>query len=50
MGFEIQHYRFRRYMKRLVRRFGAFGVRMAEPRTMQIEGADRADASLKLAS
>jgi len=49
--FEIQHYRFRRYMKRLLRRFGVQAGESVEPRLMQIEGAAAgADAKLKLAS
>ena len=47
--FEIQHYRFRKYMERLIRRFGTSAVRLGEPRTMQIEGAG-AEAPLKAAS
>jgi hypothetical protein len=37
-------------MERLIRRFGANAVRSPEPRTMQIEGAPRAEAQLKAAS
>jgi cation diffusion facilitator CzcD-associated flavoprotein CzcO len=48
--FEIQHYRFRRYMKRLLRRFGVPSGEAVEPRTMETEGAGAAGASLKLAS
>ena len=49
--FEIQHYRFRRYMKRLLRKFGVVSGETVEPRTMQIDGApNSADAKLKLAS
>jgi cation diffusion facilitator CzcD-associated flavoprotein CzcO len=49
--FEIQHYRFRRYMKRLLRRFGLPSGEKVEPRTMQLEGAaNDANAKLKLAS
>jgi cation diffusion facilitator CzcD-associated flavoprotein CzcO len=49
--FEIQHYRFRRYMKRLLRRFGVPSGEKVEPRTMQLEGAAAdTDAKLKLAS
>jgi hypothetical protein len=48
--FEIQHYRFRRYMKRLMRRFGRAAAETPEPRTMQIDGAASAESKLKLAS
>ena len=49
--FEIQHYRYRKYMERLIRRFGASAVRSPEARTMQIEGAPPpAKAELKAAS
>jgi hypothetical protein len=49
--FEIHHYRFRRYMNRLLRKFGPLAPQLAEePRTMQIEGAAEAEAKLKLAS
>jgi hypothetical protein len=49
--FEIQHYRFRRYMQRLLRKFGVVSGETVEPRTMQIDGApNSADAKLKLAS
>jgi cation diffusion facilitator CzcD-associated flavoprotein CzcO len=49
--FEIQHYRYRKYMERLIRRFGAYAVKSPEPRTMQIEGAPaRAAEPLKAAS
>ncbi len=50
--FEIQHYRFRRYMRRLIRKFGAPGEAPEEAvRTMQAAEADaRADAKLRLAS
>jgi hypothetical protein len=48
--FEIQHYRFRRYMKRLLRKFGAPVGDAVEPRIMPTEGALDAGAKLKLAS
>ena len=48
--FEIQHYRFRMYMKRLMRRFGVPSGDKVEPRTMQVEGETDANAKLKLAS
>ena len=49
--FEIQHYRFRRYMKRLLRKFGLPSGEKVEPHLMPFEGAARgADAKLKLAS
>lgn len=49
--FEIQHYRYRKYMERLIGRFGASAVRSPEARTMQIEGAPPpAKAELKAAS
>lgn len=48
--FEIHHYRFRKYMKRLLRRFGVVSGEKVEPRTMQLEGAGAAEAKLKLAS
>jgi hypothetical protein len=48
--FEIQHYRFRRYMERLIRKFGTSGVRRGEPRIMQIEGSTEAEPPLKAAS
>ena len=49
--FEIQHYRFRRYMKRLLRKFGAPVGDAVEPHVMPTEGASAgADAKLKLAS
>jgi cation diffusion facilitator CzcD-associated flavoprotein CzcO len=47
--FEIQHYRFRMYMRRLLRKFGArdeTGER--EPRIMQIGAETPSDAKLKL--
>ena len=49
--FEIQHYRFRKYMKRLLKKFGASAAVAGEPRAMQLEGAaTSANAKLKLAS
>ena len=48
--FEIQHYRFRMYMKRLLRRFGVKSGDKVEPRTMQTEGEAGGDTKLKLAS
>jgi hypothetical protein len=48
--FEIQHYRFRRYMKRLLRRFGVPSGEKVEPHTMASESAAGAEAKLKLAS
>jgi cation diffusion facilitator CzcD-associated flavoprotein CzcO len=49
--FEIQHYRFRKYMERLIRRFGPSAVRSQEPRTMQVEDAAANDKTpLKVAS
>jgi hypothetical protein len=48
--FEIQHYRFRRYMKRLLRRFGVPSGEKVEPHVMQAEGPGGEDAKLKLAS
>jgi cation diffusion facilitator CzcD-associated flavoprotein CzcO len=48
--FEIQHYRFRIYMKRLLEKFGAWSAEGYEPRTMPSDGAASAEAKLKLAS
>ena len=49
--FEIQHYRFRMYMKRLLKKFGLPTGEAVDPHLMQIEGAAKgADAKLKLAS
>jgi cation diffusion facilitator CzcD-associated flavoprotein CzcO len=48
--FEIQHYRFRVYIKRLLRRFGMPSGDKVEPRPMPTEGDTGADAKLKLAS
>lgn len=48
--FEIQHLRFRQYIKRLLRRFGVKSGDKVEPRTMPTEGEAGADADLKLAS
>jgi hypothetical protein len=48
--FEIQHYRFRMYMKRLLKKLGPSAARGAEPRTMPSPGATADKAALKLAS
>ncbi len=49
--FEIQHYRFRRYMKRLLRKFGdSADVPARQARSMQIDAAKSSEAGLKLAS
>jgi cation diffusion facilitator CzcD-associated flavoprotein CzcO len=48
--FEIQHYRFRMYMKRLLKKFGALAGPSAEPRTMPSPDAKAEAAKLKLAS
>lgn len=48
--FEIQHYRFRKYMERLIGKFGTSAVRRGEPRIMQIEGTAEARPPLKAAS
>jgi len=48
--FEIQHYRFRKYIERLLRRFGREAAAISEPRTMQTEDDASAKAKLKLAS
>ena len=48
--FEIQHYRFRMYMKRLLKKFGTLAGQAAEPRTMQNPDAKAEAAKLKLAS
>jgi hypothetical protein len=48
--FEIQHYRFRKYMKRLLKKFGAAASVAGELRTMPSAGAEARSASLKLAS
>ena len=49
--FEIQHYRFRQYMKRLLKKFGASAAgRATETRAMQGAGAKPGNAPLKLAS
>jgi cation diffusion facilitator CzcD-associated flavoprotein CzcO len=49
--FEIQHYRFRKYMKRLLKKFGGSAPAAGEPRTVQLEGAAAsANTKLKLAS
>ncbi|HSB58652.1 MAG TPA: hypothetical protein VLD66_03540, partial [Methyloceanibacter sp.] len=47
--FEIQHYRFRMYMRRLLRKFGARDETVErEPRVMQFDAEKPADAKLKL--
>ena len=48
--FEIQHYRFRRYMKRLLRKFGVPAGDAVEPRVMLLEGSAMPESKLKLAS
>jgi Flavin-binding monooxygenase-like len=48
--FEIQHYRFRKYMKWLLKKFGASAAAVGEPRAMPSAGAEAGSASLKLAS
>ncbi|MGH9807742.1 MAG: hypothetical protein ACRD9W_10865, partial [Terriglobia bacterium] len=48
--FEIQHYRFRRYMKRLLRKFGVPAGDAVEARVMQLEGPAIPESKLKLAS
>ena len=48
--FEIQHYRFRRYMKRLLRRFGVPSGEKVEPHVMASDDAAGAGTKLKLAS
>jgi hypothetical protein len=48
--FEIQHYRFRMYMKRLLKKFGPSAAQAAETRTMPTPGATAGKAPLKLAS
>ena len=48
--FEIQHYRFRMYMKRLLKKFGASAAAATEPRTMPSAAATDAKSPLKLAS
>jgi cation diffusion facilitator CzcD-associated flavoprotein CzcO len=48
--FEIQHYRFRRYMKRLLRKFGVPAGDAVEARVMQLEGSAVPQSKLKLAS
>jgi cation diffusion facilitator CzcD-associated flavoprotein CzcO len=47
---EIQHYRFRRYMKRLLRRFGAKSGEAVEPRVMKDAPVAGSKPPLKLAS
>ena len=47
--FEIQHYRFRMYMRRLLRKFGVSDETVErEPRTMQLDAETPSDAKLKL--
>ena len=48
--FEIQHYRFRMYMKWLLKNLGAPVAQGGESRTMESDGAANAEAKLKLAS
>jgi cation diffusion facilitator CzcD-associated flavoprotein CzcO len=48
--FEIQHYRFRIYMKRLLGKFGARAAETAPRRTMEADGATAGEPPLKLAS
>ena len=49
--FEIQHYRFRMYMRRLIRKFGASGdVPARQARSMVLDAGKPDDARLKLAS
>jgi cation diffusion facilitator CzcD-associated flavoprotein CzcO len=48
--FEIQHYRFRSYMKRLLKKFGAFGAAVGEARNMQSAETHADKAPLKLVS
>jgi hypothetical protein len=48
--FEIQHYRFRKYMKRLLKNFGASAGGARERRAMPSEGSASGGAPLKLAS
>ncbi|MGZ5917088.1 MAG: hypothetical protein ACXWJ4_07155, partial [Methyloceanibacter sp.] len=48
--FEIQHYRFRMYMRRLIKKFGAAADVPRQARSMQIDEAKTSDARLKLAS
>ena len=48
--FEIQHLRFRRYMRRLLRKFGRCAGEEPEMRTMGETEEEREEAKLKLAS
>jgi len=49
--FEIQHYRFRMYMRRLIRKFGASSeVPARQARSMVLDAGKPDDARLKLAS
>ncbi len=48
--FEIQHLRFRRYMRRLLKKFGACAGEEPEMRTMGETEEEREEAKLKLAS
>ena len=48
--FEIQHYRFRMYMKRLLKKFGPSAGAATEPRTMPSADDMAGKAPLKLAS
>jgi hypothetical protein len=48
--FEIQHYRFRKYMKRLLQKFGPLAVRAGESRSMPSADTKAGSARLKLAS
>ena len=48
--FEIQHYRFRMYMKRLLKKFGASAASPTEPRTMPSADDMAGKTPLKLAS
>jgi cation diffusion facilitator CzcD-associated flavoprotein CzcO len=49
--FEIQHYRFRQYMKRLIEKFGASAGEAPVARTMgETDAKQQPDAKLKLAS
>jgi hypothetical protein len=47
---EVQHYRFRRYMKRLLWKFGLPSGEKVEPHVMASDGSSGAEAKLKLAS
>ena len=48
--FEIQHYRFRMYMNRLLKKFGVSAGDRNEPRAMTSDGTASADTKLQLAS